>query len=483
MTTGTGWPFGGPNVTTEDAIAKVVLKSYDAAGGATVKETLPKGTLQCLVAISDDGKRVDLTANVKDGRIEWTAPPGQWHLYAVLMAPSGMVVKRPAPGGEGLVIDPFSLKSLDKYLVRFEQAFAGYKGAMPRSQFHDSFEYANATWTPDFFKEFEMRRGYDLRTQLPALFGIGDAQTAGRVRYDYRLTISELHEAFIARWTQWCHSHHSLSRDQAHGAPANLIDAYALADIPETESYKTIDNRLLPMMKFASSAAHLSGRKLTSCESFTWLREHFQTSLADLKPAADFYFLAGVNHIFFHGIPYSPKDAAWPGWQFYASVNFGPYGGLWHDLPEFNAYVSRCQSILQAGQPSNDVLLYFPVHDLWQKGGTGAKAAAKGGGLSIAAMQFTTPGTWMFNTPFHTSALALWQAGIGFDEVSDKFLAAAETKEGTIHVGGNSYQAVVVPTCDYMPDDSATNCSTSQRAELPSCLWMPSPKTSPALAI
>ena len=23
----------------------------------------------------------------------------------------------------------------------------------------------------------------------------------------------------------------------------------------------------------------------------------------------------------------------WPGWLFYASVNFGPSGGLWHDVP------------------------------------------------------------------------------------------------------------------------------------------------------
>src|SRR5947207_742997 len=83
----------------------------------------------------------------------------------------------------------------------------------------------------------------------------------------------------------------------------------------------------------ASSAAHLTGRTLASSESFTWLGEHFQVSLADVKPAADFLFLSGVNHIFFHGIPYSPGDVQWPGWSFYASVNFGPNGGLWHDLP------------------------------------------------------------------------------------------------------------------------------------------------------
>src|SRR5208282_2805816 len=40
MTTGTGWPFGGPEVTADEAIAKVVLKSYDVAGGANLKVEL-----------------------------------------------------------------------------------------------------------------------------------------------------------------------------------------------------------------------------------------------------------------------------------------------------------------------------------------------------------------------------------------------------------------------------------------------------------
>ena len=28
-------------------------------------------------------------------------------------------------------------------------------------------------------------------------------------------------------------------------------------------------------------------------------------------------------------------------------------------------YVGRCQAVLQAGQPADDVLLYWPIHDLW----------------------------------------------------------------------------------------------------------------------
>ena len=76
------------------------------------------------------------------------------------------------------------------------------------------------------------------------------------------------------------------------------------------------------MLKYASSAAHIAGKTYTSSETFTWLTEHFRTSLSQCKPDMDLMFVSGVNHMFFHGTPYSPKEAEWPGWLFYASINY-----------------------------------------------------------------------------------------------------------------------------------------------------------------
>jgi hypothetical protein len=127
------------------------------------------------------------------------------------------------------------------------------------------------------------------------------------VREDYRRTIGELHQAFVARWTAWSHTHGSLTREQAHGAPANIEDVYAAADIPETEgSFGGGAEDQVPMLKFASSAAHVTGRTLASSETFTWLGEHFQVPLSQLKGVLDTFLLSGINHMFFHGIPYSP---------------------------------------------------------------------------------------------------------------------------------------------------------------------------------
>lgn len=450
LTTGTGWPFGGPEVTADDASARVNFRRYELNGGETFAGPFPRGRIQCVEAFlqnpsvasvpSVPQSLIDLTTNLVGGQLHWTAPPGRWRLYAVAIESPVQKVKRAAPGGVGDVLDPFSTTAMDHYLARFDRAFADYHGAMPRCQFHDSYEYYNADWCPDFFNEFQQRRGYDLRTELPAFFGDGSGDAIARVRGDYRETISDLHRAYIQRWTDWAHSHGSWSREQAHGSPANLIDVYATADIPETEIFGSIDESAILMNKFSSSAAHVAGRKFASSESFTWLTNHFEATLAQVKQAADYLFLSGVNHIFFHGIPYSPADAPWPGWQFYAAVNFGPEGGLWHDLPAFNAYVTRCQSILQSGQSANDVLLYFPIYDLWNS-------------RADLLMTFTVHNVdqWLGPTPFYSAARTLWTRGYGYDVVSDAFLKQAELKDGGIVLNGNRYRVIVVPQTGLLP--------------------------------
>src|SRR5262249_6951753 len=135
-------------------------------------------------------------------------------------------------------------------------------------------------------------------------------------------TVSELIDESLSQWVKWSHEHGFIARNEAHGSPANLLDLYGLADIPETEMFSKDRSKLIS--KFASSAAHITGKQLVSAETGTWLKEHFTETLADLKYLADDMFLSGVNHIFYHGCCYSPDEAAWPGWVFYASTEMNP---------------------------------------------------------------------------------------------------------------------------------------------------------------
>ena len=192
----------------------------------------------------------------------------------------------------------------------------------------------------------------------PPAMTASESETSRRVLVDYRQTISELVlDNFTKPWQHWAAGKKKMVRNQSHGSPANILDRYAVVDIPETEGEDIL------RFKFATSTANIMGKPLASSETATWLNEHFQSSLGDVKQAVDKYFVGGVNHVFWHGTNYSPQNDPWPGWLFYAAVHFTPANPFWKDFGTLNNYVARCQSFLQKGKPDNDVLLYFPFND------------------------------------------------------------------------------------------------------------------------
>jgi hypothetical protein len=439
MTTGTGWCFGGPQVSDQDANASVVVKTYDLGVGERLKEKFNRKSIQALVAFGPDEKSIDLTDSIStNGEVDFSLPGSKWTIYAISQKPSGQKVKRPAPGGEGWMLNLIYPPAMDDFLKPFTAAFAGYTGPKPRAQFQDSYEY-RSDWSPNFFAEFEKRRGYKLQTELPALFGTNADDHAARVKCDYRQTVSEIMaEESLPAWTKWSHEHGFITRDQAHGSPGNWLDLYAAADIPETEMFHTDRNKLIS--KFASSAAHVTGKPLVSSETGTWLAEHFTEKLSDVKYLFDDMFLSGINHMFYHGCCYSPDEAGWPGWHFYASTEMNPRNSIWHDADAVNAYAARCQSILQSGVPDNDILLYWPIEDFWMQSGDKLLPY-----LTVHARD------WFEGQPIGKTAKELWDRGYAFDYVSDAQLKTANVLDGKIQMPGGKYQVIVVPECKYIP--------------------------------
>jgi hypothetical protein len=470
----TGWPFGGPWVKEEDAAKTVYFKNYTLESGESLKEAVvykrdafvrtannkPAGfdavkrpvwdnkNLQALaldqVVYPEDlpvqtlmayngTTSLDLTKNVdKNGMLIWIAPQGKWNLYAVFSGLHGKLVERAAPGGEGYAIDHFSLQAATNYFKKFNEAFKGVDISYLRAFFNDSYEVDDArgqsNWTPLLFDEFKKRRSYDLKEHLPALFGKDEKDKNARVLYDYRATIDELilHN-FTEQWKKWGASKGAMVRNQSHGSPANTLDLYDAVDIPETEGTDIL------RFKFATSAANVSGKPLAASESCTWLNEQFLSSLGDVKKAIDLYFLGGVNHIVYHGTEYSPKDAPWPGWLFYAAVHFQPTNPQWKDFKTLNDYITRVQSFLQKGRPDNDVLVYYPIVDKYSETGGPLLQHFDGMERNFVNSDFEHVSKWML------------EKGYGFDFFSDRQLQKFTSKGSLIQTGGNSYKTILLP--------------------------------------
>ncbi len=466
MNTGTGWPFGGPEITLEHAATRAIFEQYTVTGGKKIEQqieiTSPKeqkqrefAQLSRLMAYAEDGTCLNLTSKVKNGKLEWNAPKGKWKLIALFVGKTLQKVKRAAPGGEGYVMDHMNPEAVKGYFTKFDRAFKQNKATYPRTFFNDSYEVYKADWTPHLLEEFERRRGYKLEEHFPEFLDASRPEATRRIVSDYRETVSEmLIDNFTTQWTKWAHKHGSTTRNQAHGSPANLIDTYASVDIPECEGFGLTDFHIkglrkdsltrpnfsdISMLKYASSAAHIAGKPYTSSETFTWLTEHFRTSLSQCKPDMDLMFVSGVNHMFFHGTPYSPQDAAWPGWLFYASINMSPTNSIWRDAPAFFEYITRCQSFLQMGQPDNDFLVYLPIYDLWDE-------------LPGRLVSFDIHKMDRYAPKFIKTIQTIIAGGYDVDYISDAFIKTTRCADNQLVTsGGTHYKALIVPAARLMP--------------------------------
>jgi hypothetical protein len=480
MTAGTGWPFGGPHVKTEFTSAGLISFTDTLSAGQrtevnyklAVKRKTKENSVVSVVAVSAfyNNKNNDITENVDStGLLLWTSPADNCIITTLLSFSPVQEVKRPAPGGKGYTADPFSAESMTHYFASFDTAFKSYNGIMPRAFYHDSYEYYNADWTKKLPEEFEKRRGYKLQEKLAEFVSNDSSDIISRVRADYRAVIAELHEEYIKTAVDMAHQQHVLFRNQAHGSPSGLPDTYAAADIPETEAFGSPDAGLPGfaddtafvrkefvdplILKFASSAAHVTGKNLVSSETGTWLSEHFRETLARVKPEADILFISGINHIFYHGIAYSPENEEWPGWLFYASTNFGPSNPFWRDIQALNSYITACQAVLREGRPDNDILLYYPISDTWHSSEHG-----------LIKCEMHNPEKWLFGSKFYESAKMLYSSGFSFDYISDKQLQNIKADHNGISCAGNMYKAIVIPGCRFLPVETLKKLDAAAKA-------------------
>ena len=225
---------------------------------------------------------------------------------------------------ESLVLDHLNKGGIEEYIEKLgNQWIKNIQPYKPRNFFIDSFELiGELPWSQKFFKTFEEMHGYSIAPYLPlifkkngeskylyAIFGEefvykSEHNLSERVYEDYLNTREQLFMTeFLLPIKSWASSLNIKLRLQAHGGYGNYLDAYAIADIPESEGL--FAGGSFDFLKLASSAGNVANRKIISSESFIKIDFNYdRLKQNDVERLAGNAFAAGINQIVFHGYPY-----------------------------------------------------------------------------------------------------------------------------------------------------------------------------------
>src|SRR5437764_649920 len=453
LTLGSGWPYGGPSVSIEDAASTLRTERVKVQSNSrriAISNIAPGEKLLAVFAAHMQGQAAsqqtgpstlraddlrELT-DIHDGAVWLLAGVDQSHDVLFFIASrTGMQVKRPAVGGEGYVVNHLDASATAHYLKnvgdRLMQAFPSQR---PYAVFCDSLEVYNQDWTPDFLEEFQKRRGYDLKPYLPALIADIGPKTLD-IRRDWGQTLTELfNERFLAPLHDWGKRNHTLLRVQNYGVPAVALSGYENVDLPEGEGAQW---KVVRGTRWASSASDIYGRHVTSSE--TWTRLHspvFRATPLNMKAEADRHFLMGINQLIGHGWPYTPAGVDYPGWRFYASAVFDEKNPWWIVMPDITKYLQRSSYLLRQGTAVNDVALYLSNDDGW--------AHFTNGNPHLIEILRDRVGTDVIST--------ILDSGYGFDFFDDDVLKkTGRIEQDKLVLGSSRYRVVVLPAVERIP--------------------------------
>lgn len=481
---GSGWPFGAPFLKSGEQIQIVTLAKKHLTGpalfesNATELMNLPdparpvgpgtKRRLMFLRVVPDGLETFKSGIELKDkinpdGSIQFDVPDGNHTLYIGTWRENFRSVTGGAPGADGPVLDHLNKAAVEKYLnnmsAKLAPALGGKLGPALRAMFCDSIELSGANWTTDFPQQFEQRRGYELRPYLPLVLDTeitGDKDrlhdTVRRVRYDYYRTFAELfHERFAQTFHKFCNENSVLSRFQANGNPwhIDMLNGFMIPDIPEGdgwivsgeepfEPHRTTEIHYRIWNKTASSAAHLTGKPIVSCEAMTNTIGVFWVTLEYLKESDDLNFISGVNHSVLHGFNYSPPKAGFPGWVQFGSY-FSEHNSWWPCFKLFSDRNARFSFLFQNSKHQAKIAILPPTADLWSDHG-------------LSKFRYVDY-VWYLYPLWH----ALNSNGYTTDYVTEKVIQKAKFKDAKLCFGPQAYDVLIIP------DSKSIELKTAQK--------------------
>ena len=323
---------------------------------------------------------VNLTDKMtSDGKLTWEAPEGNWTVVRFGHINMRLTNKPAVPEATG-----WESSKLDKIAIEnhLRNGMIGNLikdgGPIGDGKLHglliDSWESHVPTWTinsEDMFSEFETRRGYSMKTYLPATMGyiVDSPEVTTKFLRDLRHTMDEVFiDNFFKHFAIVAHDMGAEVYTEGAGGEVLPIDPmryYGVSDIPMTEFWypkaPSAQNEYAKPIYNAASAVHLYNKPFLAAEACTQLGVKWNEHPFSVKDLIDYNFAKGVNHLVFHTFSHTPQTDVYPGSSFGGNIGFPlvRQQTWWPYMKDWTDYLSRNQYILQQGEYVADVLRYY----------------------------------------------------------------------------------------------------------------------------
>lgn len=485
---GSGWPFGSEDLQEDERAQVAIIYAENIEGpidyecteynvispidpGVTDVNPLRKPEIISLKLVPDPinsiDEVIDLSGQIGQDRFRFHVPEGKHVFYALVKFTSFACVINGAPGAAGSILNHMDKQSVLKYLNHMSDTIQHKIGPLSnniRALFTDSMELEGCNWNDDLAEEFKRRNGYDLMPYLPfTMYKVGRLgavvdynygakktpafeEITRRVRFDFEYTKAQLlRERFTETYLKWCRDLHVKSRAQAYGRGFFPLESSLGYDIPEGESWTTnwLRHKIgeevsdedyrrgrgyTHINKYVSSAAHLEGKRVVSCEEMTNTYLVFNATLELLKIGSDQSAMSGITHSIWHGFNYSPADAPFPGWIQYGSF-YNEKNNWWPYFKYLNNYRARLSSQLQNADMYTDIAILPANYDLWSE-------------LGVQ----TDPFPEVLNVPYTS---IIWESinkcGGAADYTTEIIIGKSEVKNGKLCYGKKQYGTLFLP--------------------------------------
>lgn len=297
-------------------------------------------------------------------------------------------------------------------------------------------------WSYDLAEQYRRRYGQDLIPRRRSLFA-GDSAEDRKVRRQFWALVSDLvADRYFGAIGRWCSAHriassgHSLWEEELiHHVPleGNGLKVLGLMHIPGLDMLSSDPEAVIHTGWLAAampaSAAVLNGRRRVMTEV-----SDFVQKMGGKGPA---------------GLAEMQATAAWQ--AAWGVTEFTLYYGIAdRSAEQYRAYcdfVGRINAVLKPAQPVPQVLLYYPVYDLWAEYRPVAEPLR---------LKSQSPRAQRIVNSFKRLGQWLQRSQIPFTLIDHECLSAAEARpDGELAIHDHRYAAIILPEGTELPPPAA----------------------------